>query len=376
MTSSIPSLPRIVVVGTGGTIAGAAAKATQTSGYQAGALPVASLLQAVPGLDELARIEGDSVASIDSKDMTTALWITLAQRVQALLARDGVDGVVITHGTDTLEETAYFLHLTLKSAKPVVLTAAMRPATALSADGPLNLLHAVTVAASPASHGRGVLVTFANRIHSAREVAKTSTFSIDAFESPETGPLGWIHDAHVEYERRGERLHTLATPFRLAPPSGEASTGQGTERGIEAHDEALATASASGAGPRVAPHGLGATLPAVDIVMSYAGVSRVAVDALVAAGVKGIVVAGTGGGSIHHDLLEGLAQAAARGVTIVRASRIGSGHVLRNGAAADDRLGFVCAGTLSAIKARVLLMVALASGMRDIDALQGAFDTF
>ncbi|CAM2145510.1 putative L-asparaginase periplasmic [Pararobbsia alpina] len=368
MTSSTSSLPRIVVVGTGGTIAGAAAKATQTSGYQAGALPVSRLLHAVPGLDEIARIDSDSVASIDSKDMTTALWVTLSRRIDALLARDDVDGVVVTHGTDTLEETAYFLHLTIKSPKPVVLTAAMRPATALSADGPLNLLHAVTVAASPASHGRGVLVTFANRIHSAREVAKTSTFSVDAFESPETGPLGWIHDTHVEYERRGERMHTVATPFRIGAPVQAPDT--------DPHAEVAVTAEAPRPGPRVTPHELDMPLPAVDIVMSYAGVSRVSVDALVAAGAKGIVVAGTGGGSIHQHLLQGLTDAAARGVAIVRASRVGSGHVLRNGAAADDKLGFVCAGTLSPFKSRVLLMVALASGLRDAEALQGAFDTF
>ena len=354
MTSSTSALPRIVVVGTGGTIAGAAAKASQTSGYQAGALPVSRLLDAVPGLDEIAQIESDSVASIDSKDMSTELWLTLAQRVDALLSRDDVDGVVITHGTDTLEETAYFLHLSVKSAKPVVLTAAMRPATALSADGPLHLLHAVTVAASPSSHGRGVLVVFANRIHSARDVTKTSTFSIDAFESPETGPLGWIHDTHVEYERRGLRMHTVATPFRVSATADE-----------------LASAAA-----QVAPHPIAGPLPGIDIVASYAGVSRVAVDALVAAGAHGIVVAGTGGGSIHQQLLQALSDAVARGVIVVRASRVGSGHVLRNGAAADDRLGFVCAGTLSPYKARVLLMVALAAGVHDVDALQGVFDTF
>ena len=367
MTSS-SSLPRIVVVGTGGTIAGAAPRATQTAGYKAGALPVSRLLEAVPGLDEIARIETEPVASIDSKDMSSALWITLARQVDTLLARDDVDGVVITHGTDTLEETAYFLHLTVKSAKPVVLTAAMRPATALSADGPMNLLHAVTVASSPAAHGRGVLVMFANRIHSAREVSKTSTFSIDAFESPETGPIGWIHDSHIEFERRGERLHTVATPFRLDPAS-EPSPG-------ELDAEVAASAVAPGTEPRIAPHPIGSHLPTVDIVISYAGVSRVAVDALVAAGAQGIVVAGTGGGSIHEHLLEGLRDAVASGVTVVRASRIGTGHVLRNGAAADDRLGFVSASTLSPYKARVLLMTALASGMRDTEELQGAFDTF
>lgn len=398
MTSLTSLLPRIVVVGTGGTIAGAAPKPTQTSGYQAGALPVSRLLEAVPGLDDIARIDSDSVASIDSKDMSASLWLALARRIDRLLARDDIDGVVVTHGTDTLEETAYFLQLTLKSAKPVVMTAAMRPATALSADGPLNLLQAVSVAAARASHGRGVLVVFANRIYSARDVAKTSTFSIDAFESPETGPLGWIHDGHVEYERRVERLHTVATPFRLepavsqgvpaagvpasgipaagVPASGAPAASKPAASGPEASDKAAAPTVAPRDEPRVAPHPIGNTLPAIDIVMSYAGVTRIAVDALVSAGAKGIVVAGTGGGSIHHHLLEGLADAAAQGVAIVRASRVGAGHVLHNGAAADDRLGFVSAGTLSPVKARVLLMLALASGLRDLDEVQGAFDTF
>ncbi|MEJ0004788.1 MAG: type II asparaginase [Pararobbsia sp.] len=358
MTLSTSSLPRIVVVGMGGTIAGTAASAAQTTGYQAGALSVSQLFDAVPALGAVARIAGEQLASIDSKDMSVALWVQLSRRVDSLLASDTVDGVVITHGTDTLEETAYFLHLTLKSAKPVVLTAAMRPATALSADGPLNLLNAVTVAAAPASHGRGVLVAFANRIHSARDVTKTSTFSIDAFESPEGGPLGWVHDGKVDYERRIERRHTVATPFRLARNTSVAA-GIGVDTGTAAplHDA-------------LEP------LPTVDIVLSYAGVSRVAADALVAAGAAGLVVAGTGSGSLHHDLQVALADAVERGVVVVRASRVGSGHLLRNASAADDRLGFVSAGSLSPFKARVLLMLALAAGMREPDVLQGVFDTF
>lgn len=355
-------LPRIAVIGTGGTIAGAAANAAQTTGYQAGALSVSHLLEAVPALSAIARIDGEQLASIDSKDMSVELWVELSRRLDTLLASDAVDGAVVTHGTDTLEETAYFLHLTLKSSKPVVLTAAMRPATALSADGPMNLLNAAIVAGSPASHGRGVLVAFANRIHSAREVVKTSTFSVDAFDSPEAGPLGWVQDGRVEYVRRAERRHTVATPFRLAR-SGD--TGAGL------HREAGALAVETGVLHDGVP-----PLPMVGVVHSYGGASRIAVDAFVAAGAAGIVAGGTGGGSLHRDLQEGLADAAARGVAIVRASRVGSGHILRNASAPDDRLGFVSAGTLSAFKARVLLMLALAAGIREPEALQGVFDTF
>ncbi|QGZ61624.1 asparaginase [Paraburkholderia acidisoli] len=328
-------LPRIAVLATGGTIAGSAPDATNTAGYQAGVIGVAQLLAAVPGLDAIAAIHAEQVASIDSKDMSLALWSTLAQRVNALLASDDIDGVVITHGTDTLEETAYFLQLCVKSAKPCVLTAAMRPASALSADGPLNLLNAVTLAASGAAAGQGVLVAFNNRIHCARDVAKFSTYAVDAFQSPEIGALGWVQDGRVEFQRKALRPHTVDTPFAAAQ-----------------------------------------VWPQVDIVVSYAGVSRVAVDALVAAGVRGLVIAGTGNGSIHGAVQTALAEAAAQGVAVVRASRVGSGHVMHNGAAKDDALGFVSAGTLSPYKARVLLLLALAAGTSGKEALQRVFDTY
>jgi L-asparaginase len=328
-------LPRIAVLATGGTIAGSAVSAINTSGYQSGVVGVDRLLEAVPALSSVARVQAEQIASVDSKDMTLALWTTLAQRVNELIASDEIDGVVITHGTDTLEETAYLLHLTVKGRKPVVLTAAMRPASALSADGPLNLLNAVTVAASEAAHGHGVLVAFNNRIHSARDVIKTSTYAVDAFQSPEVGALGWVQDGRVEFQRAVVRPHTIETEFVI-----------------------------------------GATWPNVEIVASYAGASRIAVDALVAAGVRGIIVAGTGNGSIHASIQQALTDAVAQGVAVVRSSRVGSGHVMRNGAAPDDALGFVTAGSLNPYKARVLLMLALAAGGSGAVALQRAFDTY
>jgi L-asparaginase len=211
----------------------------------------------------------------------------------------------------------------------------MRPATALSADGPLNLLNAVTLAASAAAAGQGVLVAFNNRIHCARDVGKFSTYAVDAFQSPEIGALGWVQDGRVEFQRRALRPHTVDAPFSAASP-----------------------------------------WPQVEIVMSYAGVSRAAVEALVAAGVDGLVVAGTGNGSIHAGVQQALAEAAAKGVAVVRASRVGSGHVMHNGAANDDALGFVSAGSLSPYKSRVLLLLALAAGTVDKAALQNAFDTY
>jgi L-asparaginase len=330
-----PGLPRIAVLATGGTIAGSAADAANTSGYQAGVVGVDRLLEAVPALSGVAQIQPEQIASVDSKDMSLALWTTLAQRVNTLLASDEIDGVVITHGTDTLEETGYLLHLTVKGTKPVVLTAAMRPASALSADGPLNLLNAVTVAASAAAHGQGVLVAFNNRIHCARDVVKTSTYAVDAFQSPEVGALGWVQDGRVEFQRKVVRPHTVDTEFVI-----------------------------------------GTKWPNVELVVSYAGAARIGVDALVAAGVRGIVVAGTGNGSIHSSVQQALVDAVTQGVVVVRSSRVGSGHVMRNGAAPDDVLGFVTAGSLNPYKARVLLMLALAAGGTGAVALQKIFDTY
>ena len=334
MNSSHTSLPRITVLATGGTIAGEAGDAAKTSGYKAGVVGVDKLLGAVPSLSQVARIHAEQVASIDSKDMTPALWATLCTRVNALLAQDDIDGIVITHGTDTLEETAYLLHLTVKSEKPVVLTAAMRPATALSADGPLNLLNAVTVAASRASWKQGVLVAFNNQIHCARDVTKTSTYAVDAFRSPEGGALGWVQDGQVEFQRAVVRPHTLRSPFQII-----------------------------------------ADLPVVEIVTSYAGASRAAIDAFVAAGVKGLVIAGTGNGSLHSALQQAVAEAVRQGVAVVRSSRVGAGHVMRNGAAPDDALGSITADALNPYKARVLLMLALAAGTASAD-LQSVFDTY
>jgi L-asparaginase len=334
MNSSHTSLPRIAVLATGGTIAGEAGDAAKTSGYKAGVVGVDKLLGAVPSLSKVAQIQAEQVASIDSKDMTPALWATLCARVNTLLVRADIDGIVITHGTDTLEETAYLLHLTVKSGKPVVLTAAMRPATALSADGPLNLLNAVTVAASRAAWKQGVLIAFNNQIHCARDVTKTSTYAVDAFRSPESGALGWVQDGQVEFQRSVVRPHTVHSPFQMA-----------------------------------------ADLPSVEIVASYAGASRVAIDAFVASGVKGLVIAGTGNGSIHSTLQQAVADAVKQGVAVVRSSRVGAGHVMRNGAAPDDALGSITAGGLNPYKARVLLMLALAAGTAPAD-LQRAFDTY
>ncbi|MCA3182738.1 asparaginase [Cupriavidus sp. EM10] len=316
--SPSPTLPRVVVLATGGTIAGSSGDPASSAQYQAATVPVSQLVQAVPALADVARIEAEQVAQVDSKDMTFGLWQTLAARVAYWCAQPDVAGIVITHGTDTLEETAMFLHLTQPCPVPVVITAAMRPATSLSADGPLNLLDAVRVAASADARGKGVLVVLNQQIHAGRDVTKAHTSAVDAFVSPATGPLGYVQDAYIRFTR---------TPAR---------------RGIEL----LPVPSA---------------WPAVEIVVSHAQPGRVAVDALVSAGVKGMVVAATGNGSVHETLAAALADAAGAGVAVVRSSRTGAGHVSIPSRLAPRAGAFVSAGDLNPWKARVLLLLALAA---------------
>ena len=211
----------IYILATGGTIAGRAASEEATTGYEAGAIGIAELLEAVPELTRYAEVEGEQVAAIDSKDMRQEIWLCLAARCEALLAREDVDGIVITHGTDTMEETAYFLHLTVHSEKPIVLTGAMRPATAMSADGPMNLLQAVRVAADDEAAGKGVLIVLNGTIESARDAVKTHTTSLDTFRSPEMGLLGSVQDGEPVFYRSPLRRHTVhsASPRCRAWPS-------------------------------------------------------------------------------------------------------------------------------------------------------------
>jgi L-asparaginase type II len=296
--------PRVVVLATGGTIAGTGATTTTTIGYSVATLTVESLLASLPELAKVAQVRGEQVFQIASENMTPDHWLALSRRTSELLARDDVDGVVITHGTDTLEETAYFLNLTVHSEKPVVLVGAMRPATALSADGPMNLFNAVATAGSREAIGKGVLVAMNDELHAAREVTKTNTQALDTFRSPDAGPLGVVHGGRVSLLRTPTRRHTTGSEFELRAIS---------------------------------------ELPKVDIVFAYAGVSRATVDAALLAGAKGIVWAGVGDGSVALTVRPALVEARKRGVVVVRASRVGSGAVARNGEVNDDELDFVAA---------------------------------
>jgi L-asparaginase/glutamin-(asparagin-)ase len=313
-------LPNVMILATGGTIAGTGSSSTTTVGYTAATVGVQQLINAVPELTKVANVTGEQVFQIASESMTNEHWLTLGKRVNTLLAQPNVDGIVITHGTDTLEETAYFLNLVVKSRKPVVLVGAMRPSTALSADGPINLYNAVILAGSPEAVGKGVLVSLNDQIQSARDVTKTNTSTPDSFRTPELGLLGYMQGNKPYFYRTSARRHTVETEFDIS--------------NIQ-------------------------TLPQVDIVYGYANMNSVALDAFVAAGAKGIIHAGTGDGSVAAKVKPALVAARKKGTLIVRASRVGNGILARNGEANDDELDFVVSDTLNAQKARILLMLAL-----------------
>ena len=313
-------LPNVMVLATGGTIAGTGASSTTTVGYTAATVGVQQLINAVPEVAKVANVTGEQVFQIASESMTNEHWLTLAKRVNTLLAQPNVDGIVVTHGTDTLEETAYFLNLVVKSRKPVVLVGAMRPSTALSADGPINLYNAVILAGSPEAVGKGVLVALNDQIQSARDVSKTNTSTPDSFRTPELGVLGYMQGNKAYFYRTSTRKHTVETEFDIS--------------NIQA-------------------------LPQVDIVYGYANMNDVALNAFIAAGAKGIIHAGTGDGSLAAKVKPSLIAARKNGTLIVRASRVGNGILARNGEANDDELDFVVSDTLSPQKARILLMLAL-----------------
>ncbi|PQJ89420.1 L-asparaginase 2 [Aliivibrio sifiae] len=312
-------LPNIKILATGGTIAGAGQSATGSS-YTSGKVGVDSLIHAVPQMTKIADISGEQVVSIGSQDMNDEVWLTLSKRVNELLAQDDVDGVVITHGTDTMEETAYFLDLTVKSDKPVILVGAMRPSTAMSADGPVNLYNAVVAATDKDSSGRGVLVAMNDTVFDARDVTKTNTTSVNTFQSPNFGSLGYIHNGDVQYQRSPERKHTTEVEFDVSKLK---------------------------------------TLPKVGIVYNYANASALPVTAMVDAKFDGIVSAGVGNGNIYHSVFDELAKASKEGVVVVRSARTGSGSTTLDAEIDDAKYGFVASGTLNPQKARILLMLSL-----------------
>jgi L-asparaginase type II len=327
------ALPNVVILATGGTIAGSGATSTTTVGYKAATVPVQALIDAVPELKKIATVRGEQVFQIASQNMTNDYWLKLGKRVNELVQQPDVDGIVVTHGTDTLEETAYFLDLVSKSDKPVVIVGAMRPSTALSADGPINLYNAVLVARSKEAIGKGVLVCLNDQINAARDVTKTNTSTADTFKSPDLGLLGYVQGDRVAFYRLPARKQTKNSEFD-----------------ISAVDK----------------------LPNVEIAYGFANVSRTAIDAFAASGVDGIVYAGVGDGNPSELTEQALADARAKGILIVRSARAGSGIVARNNEVNDDQRDFVVSDTLNPQKARILLTVALTK-TKDTKELQRIF---
>ena len=331
MPAGSAALPRLRILATGGTIAGAQVDGTR--GYKAAAFSTDALLAAVPQVSALAHLEVEAVAAIGSQDMDDATWLRLAARAQAALDDPTLAGLVITHGTDTMEETAFFLNLVLRSDKPVVLVGAMRPATAISADGPMNLYNAVAVAACPEMRRRGVLVVANDEIHFAREVAKTNTTQVGTFRATHRGLAGLVNSGRFHLYAPPTRRHTAQSVFSVS--------------GLTA-------------------------LPRVDIVYAHAGMDRALIDAAVRAGARGLVLAGVGDGNLGAAALHAAADAARQGLAVVRSSRTGGGVVERNIEIDDDALGFIAADELNPQKARVLLQLGLTQ-TADRAALQEFF---
>ena len=327
-------LPKVYILATGGTIAGSGSSATK-SNYSAGQVAIGTLLDAVPAINDVAYVEGEQVVNIGSQDMSDDVWLVLAKRVNELLAQADVNGIVITHGTDTMEETAFFLSLVTNSNKPVVLVGAMRPSTAISADGPVNLYNAVVTAASPASMGRGVLVCMNGKVYGAADVTKTNTTSVDTFQSPNSGPLGYIHNGEVRFFRPAAKLAD-APYFNIA--------------GLKA-------------------------LPKVGIAYGYSSVEGDVVKMMIKKDYKGIVYAGVGNGNIHKNVFPELEKARKDGIIVVRSSRVPTGATTLDAEVDDNKYEFVASWGLNPQKARILLMLALTK-TDDWKAIQKYFNNY
>jgi L-asparaginase len=325
----------VVILATGGTIAGAGATGTQAA-YKSGAVTIDAMIAAVPGIGDLATIKGEQISNVGSQDMSMDIMLKLANRINELAKSNDVDGIVITHGTDTLEETAFFLNLTVKTDKPVVMVGSMRPSTAVSADGPLNLYNAVGVAADPNARGRGVLVVMNDWIHAAHSLTKTSTTAIQTFMSPLRGLVGVANYGKNDFYSSPTWKHTTQTEFDVAKVS---------------------------------------KLPRVDIIFASADMSPDLIDAAAANGAKGIVIAGVGNGNMNKASVTAAANAVQKGVVVVRSSRVATGVVGRNVEVNDDELGFIASDELNPQKARILLMLALMK-QRNSKDLQGLFTTY
>ncbi|WP_085577469.1 MULTISPECIES: asparaginase [unclassified Pseudomonas] len=326
-------LANVVVLATGGTIAGAGASAANSATYQAAKVGVEQLIAGIPELSKLANVRGEQVMQIASESISNENLLQLGRRVSELADSKDVDGIVITHGTDTLEETAYFLNLVEKTEKPIIVVGSMRPGTAMSADGMLNLYNAVAVASSKEARGKGVLVTLNDEIQSGRDVSKMINIKTEAFKSP-WGPLGMVVEGKSYWFRLPAKRHTMDSEFDI--------------KNIK-------------------------SLPDVEIAYSYGNVGDTAYKALAQAGAKAIIHAGTGNGSVSSRVVPTLQALRKDGVQIIRSSHVNAGgFVLRNAEQPDDKYDWVVAHDLNPQKARILAMVALTK-INDSKELQRMF---
>lgn len=322
-SSAQPAKPIVYVLSTGGTIAGSGSSSTDLSNYKPGAILGEQLVKAVPQIAQIADVRVEQIVNVRSSDLTIDNWLTLTKRIQAILKETpAVAGFVVTSGTNTLEETAYFLHLTVRSDKPVVLVGSMRPATAISADGPLNLLNAVRTAIAPESRGKGGLIVLNDEINAARDTTKTNTLRVETFRAPELGILGYVDEDRISYYRTTTRRHTANSEFDVTSLT---------------------------------------SLPKVTIVYSYVEPDAALIHAAVKAGAKGLVFAGTGNGTLSifesNAVKEIQAMPAAARPVLVRSSRVGNGRVTPT--TEFDAMDIVASDTLTPQKARILLMLAL-----------------
>ena len=311
--------PNVIILATGGTIAGAGASALNSATYAAAKVPVDKLLAGLPELANVANVKGEQVLQIASESSTNDNLMKLGKRVSALVKQADVDGIVVTHGTDTLEETAYFLNLVIRTDKPIVVVGSMRPGTALSADGALNLFDAVSVAGSKDAVGKGVLVTMNDEIQSGRDVTKKINIKTEAFKS-QWGPLGMIVEGNNYWFRAPVKRHTAQSEFNI--------------------DEFEALAP-------------------VEIVYGYGNMPRSAIDLFGTVGIKALIHAGTGNGSVADRNVPALQEVRAKGIQVIRSSRVPEGFVLRNAEQPDDKYDWVVAHDLNPQKARILAAVAL-----------------
>ncbi|WP_054892005.1 MULTISPECIES: asparaginase [unclassified Pseudomonas] len=327
-TNQQAALPRALLLATGGTIAGSADN-RGSGAYNAGAIGAQQLVSSVAGLGDLATLSAEQVASIGSQDMSDDIWLKLASRIQKALDEGEADAVVITHGTDTMEETAFFLSLVLKTDKPVVLVGSMRPATALGADGPANIYEAVQVAVDKQSKGRGVMVVMNDQIDSARGVTKTHSTSVQTMQSPNLGSHGYVDLGHIRFVKPAVPGQLLQLPE--------------------------------------------APLPRVEIIYSHSNMDALQIEHAIADKAKGIILAGMGDGNTSKAALAALEKAAAQGIVVVRSTRVSKGYVNRNVEVDDSKSGFVASMDLNPQKARVLTQLLIANGVTDPQKVQEAF---